>query len=254
MMKAVSPTAQIASGCRIGNFVTIGDDVVVGENVHIGHNVVIHEGAYIGAGTTIQDHTVIGRQPLSSSVATRPATCCPPIRIAQECIIGSHVVLYAGVVLQDRVMVADLASIREGSVIKSKASIGRGVLVEYDTVVGERCKIQTGCHLTGNMIIEADVFFGGEVHTMNDKQLDRDKGLPMVGPHIKRGARVGGNATVLPGITVGFDSVVGAGAVVTKDVPDGTIVVGNPARFLKRVPDHLRLADTVQRDYTATPT
>jgi UDP-3-O-[3-hydroxymyristoyl] glucosamine N-acyltransferase len=164
--------------------VTISEQAEIGNRVYIGHNVVVHAGARIGENTSIQDHAVIGRQPISSSISTRQAPSCDPICIGENCIIGSHVVLYAGVTLEDNVMVADLASIREGTSVGMHSINGRGVLVEYDTIIGKRCKIQTGSHVTGNMIIEDDVFFGGEVHTMNDKQLDRVKGLPMEGPHI----------------------------------------------------------------------
>lgn len=252
MHTVIDQTAEVGGNCRIGNFVTIAAGVWIGDDVSIGHNVVIHIGSRIGNGTNIQDHAVIGRQPLTSAISTRQARHCKPIRVGDGCIIGSHSVLYASVELGDGVMVADLASIREGTVIRSHTNIGRGVLVEYDTVVGERCKIQTGSHLTGNMIIEDDVFFGGEVHTMNDKELDRDKDLPFAGPHIKRGARVGGNATILPGVVIGVDSVVGAGAVVTKDVPDRTIVVGVPAVYLKDVPARLQLDRAKLKNVSAT--
>ena len=118
MTGIIHPTAKLGSNCRIGNFVTIAENVVIGDRVSIGHNVVIHAGARIGDGTDLQDQGVIGRQPISSSVSTRKTGCCEPIRIGREGIIGSQVVLYAGVVLEDGVMVADRASIREGSVVK----------------------------------------------------------------------------------------------------------------------------------------
>lgn len=241
MNRAIDPSAKLGNNCRIGNFVTIAEQVHIGNGVYIGHNVVVHAGARIGENTSVQDHAVIGRQPISSSISTRQVSTCDPICIGKNCIIGSHVVLYAGVRLEDNVMVADLASIREGTSVGAQSIIGRGVLVEYDTIIGQRCKIQTGSHVTGNMIIEDDVFFGGEVHTLNDKHLDRVKGLSMAGPHIKRGARVGGNATILPGVIVGIDAVIGAGAVVTKNVPDGVIVVGVPATYLKDVPIDQRI-------------
>ena len=236
MNTAIDDSAVVGRRCRIGNFVTISARAVLGDDVFIGHNVIIHPGARIGDRTNIQDHAVIGRQPISSTISTRKVDHCEPIQIGAECIIGSHVVLYAGVVLEDAVMVADLASIRERTVVRKQAIVGRGVLVEYDTVIGERTKIQTGTHLTGNMIIESDVFIGGEVCTMNDKQLDRDGSAELIGPRIRRGARIGCNATILPGVIIGIDAVVGAGATVTKDVPDATVVSGPAAKYLKDAP------------------
>lgn len=236
MTAVVHESARVGRNVRIGNFVTICEDATIGDDVVVGHNVVVHAGARIGDRTNIQDHAVIGRQPVSSTISTRKVDHCDPIEIGADCIIGSHVVLYAGVVLEDAVMVADLASIRERTVVRKQAIVGRGVLVEYDTVIGERVKVQTGTHLTGNMIIESDVFIGGEVCTMNDKQLDRDRSAELIGPRIRRGARIGCNATILPGVIIGVDAVVGAGATVTKDVPDATVVSGPAAKYLKDAP------------------
>lgn len=85
------------------------------------------------------------------------------------------------------------------------------------------------------MIIEDHVFFGPLVTSMNDKYMDRAEET-FKGPHVKRGARIGGNATLLPGITIGEEAVIGAGAVVTKDVGPYTVAVGVPAKPIKEVP------------------
>lgn len=239
----IDKTAQVESNCIFGHNVVILENARIGRNVCLGHNVVIHANAEIGDYTIIEDGSVIGRQPRSSAISTRQVTQRPGIKIGVECVIGANVILYAGVELQQNVMVADLACIRENSIIKKYAIIGRGVLMEYDTVVGEYTKIQTGCHITGNMIIEDHVFFGPHVTTMNDKQMDRVKGTVFIGPYIKRGARIGSNSTLLSGIIIGFDSVVAAGAVVTKDVPDRKIVAGVPARIIKDVPVELYFTD-----------
>jgi acetyltransferase-like isoleucine patch superfamily enzyme len=171
---------------------------------------------------------VLGKQPKSSKSSTRKTKDEKPLEIGNGAIIGAGVVLYAGTVIEDEAMVADLATIRERCRIGRSAIIGRSVTMEYETIVGARTKIQTACHITGNMVIEEDVFFGPEVCTMNDKYMDRVE-LEFEGPHVKKGAAIGSNATLLAGITIGEQATVGAGSVVTKDVPDGATYVGVPA-------------------------
>ena len=95
--------------------------------------------------------------------------------------------------------------------------------------------------ITRGVIIEDTVFFGPRVITMNDKKIShRRPSIPFVAkpPRILHGARVGGGSVLCPGTTVGENALVGAGSVVTKDVADRAIVVGNPARVVGRVPDH----------------
>ncbi len=158
----------------------------------------------------------------------------PDTILGEKCIIGANAIVYAGTVLGDRVFVADGANIRENCQIGSDTIIGRNVTVELNTKIGRFCKIQTAAHITGDCVIEDYVFIGPEVCTMNDKYMGAsDK--PMLGPHFKDYCRVGANATILAGITIGKYAVVGAGSVVTKDVPDYEVWVGNPARFLKKV-------------------
>lgn len=267
MTEYIAKSAHIGDGCVLGKNIVIEEDVTVGANtvtgnnvvilrgvrigdhVSIGHNVVIHENTIIGNEVSIADSSVIGRQPKSAAISTRKVErTLPPLQIGERCTIGALVTLYAGTRIGAGAMVADMASIREMCVIKDYAIIGRGVLMEYETVVGEYSKIQTGCHITGNMVIEDHVFFGAEVTTMNDKYMDRT-GEPFAGPHIKSGARVGCNATLLPGVVIGKEAVIGAGAVVTKDVPDYKVAVGVPARVIKDVPvdQLLRLEENLTR-------
>jgi UDP-2-acetamido-3-amino-2,3-dideoxy-glucuronate N-acetyltransferase len=254
MTEYIAKSARIGDGCVLGKNIVIEEDVTVGANavignnvvimrgvqigddVSIGHNAVIHENTIIGSEVSISDSSIIGRQPKSAAISTRKVErTLPPLQIGDRCTIGALATLYAGTKIGVGAMVADMASIREMCVVKDYAIIGRGVLMEYETVVGEYSKIQTGCHITGNMVIEDHVFFGAEVTTMNDKYMDRTD-ESFAGPYIKSGARVGCNATLLPGVVIGKEAVIGAGAVVTKDVPDYKVAVGVPAQVIKDVP------------------
>ena len=233
MCTSVSETAVIADDCVLGLNVIIKDRVKIGSGCEIGDGVVIFDDTAIGDGVSIEANSVIGRQPKSGKNSTRRVSPMPPLEIGNGVIIGANTVIYAGTVLEDDVMVADLASIREGCRIRKAAIIGRSVMVECHAEIGERTKIQTQSHITGDMVVEEDVFFGAQVVTMNDKYMGT-KGDYYMGPRVKKGAAIGSNATILPGVTVGEKAVVGAGSVVVKDVPDGETHVGLPAKKIEK--------------------
>jgi acetyltransferase-like isoleucine patch superfamily enzyme len=116
--------------------------------------------------------------------------------------------------------------------------IGRGSLVENDTTVGDRTKIQADAYVTAYSILEEDVFIAPRVITTNDNFMGRTEKRHALrkGPTIRRGARVGAGAVICPAVEIGAEAFVGAGAVVVKDVPPQAVVVGNPARVLRDVP------------------
>ena len=116
--------------------------------------------------------------------------------------------------------------------------LGRGSLIENDTTIGALTKIQADAYITAHSTLEESVFIAPCVVTTNDNFMGRTerRHALIAGPTIRRGARVGGGAVLCPGVEIGEDAFVGAGAVVTKDVPARTVVVGSPARVLRAVP------------------
>lgn len=124
--------------------------------------------------------------------------------------------------------------ILEGAVIGENCNVCAHTLIENDVIVGNNVTIKSGVYLWDGITIENNVFLGPSVTFTNDKY-PRSKVYPdeYMRTHIKEGASLGANATILPGITIGKNSMVGAGAVVTKDVPDNVLVVGNPAKIVK---------------------
>jgi acetyltransferase-like isoleucine patch superfamily enzyme len=148
-------------------------------------------------------------------------------------------VLAAGSTLGPGCVVGDLATVRERCTIGEQVVIGRGVCVENDTAIGSFTKIQSNAYITAYCLLEEHVFIAPCVVTTNDNFMGRTEARHALikGAVIRRGARVGGGATLLPGIEIGEEAFVGAGAVVTRDVAPRALVVGSPARVLRQVPD-----------------
>ena len=124
--------------------------------------------------------------------------------------------------------------ILEGAEIGEDCNVCAHALIEGDVIVGNRVTLKSGVFIWDGMRIEDDVFIGPNATFTNDRY-PRSKIYPEVfcGVIVKKGASIGANATILPGITIGEYSMVGAGAVVTKDVPPKAVVVGNPAKIIK---------------------
>lgn len=141
-----------------------------------------------------------------------------------------------------RTRIGNFVLIRDLTEIGDDCVIGSYVDIEGKTRIGHRVSLQSACYLTRGMMIEDDVFCGPRLVTLNDRTMTYRRPGPFEPkpPRILRAARIGGNVTLCPGITVGENAVIGAGSVVTRDVPDGTLVLGNPARIVRRVsPDEM---------------
>jgi acetyltransferase-like isoleucine patch superfamily enzyme len=234
----IAETARIGKDCTLGHNVVILDNVRIGDSVYIGHNVVIHEGTKIGDGTFVDDGSILGRVPRTGALSAKKASKeLLPLEIGRECVISAHVILYRGTKIGNEVMIGDLVSIREENVIGDKTIIARLLSMEPRTVIGKRVRTAAVTHLTSDMIIEDDAFIGSHISTTNDNKMGRGVHGTYKGPHIKRGARIGSNCTLLPGVVIGEEAVVAAGALVSRDVPDRKIVMGVPARVVRDVPE-----------------
>jgi UDP-2-acetamido-3-amino-2,3-dideoxy-glucuronate N-acetyltransferase len=153
---------------------------------------------------------------------------------------GEQCVIFDRVTIGEGTRIGNFVFIRSDTVIGSGCVIGSCVDIEGDVKIGSNVSLQSGCYITRGVIIEDEVFFGPRVITMNDKKMTyRRKNLKFnrEAPRILRAARIGGGAVLLPGITIGENAFIGAGSVVTKDVPAEAVVYGNPARITGRVPE-----------------
>ena len=211
----------------------------VGEGVVFGAHVVVHDHVVIGAGVRIQDGAVLGKPPtLSPRSSFADADTGAPLVIGNGVAICTHAVVFAGARLADGVIIGDHAVVRERAVIGERSVVGRTATVDPDTTIGARVRLQSHVYVTGGSVIEDDVFVGPCVVTTNDDTMARHPpGAPLRGATLRRACRVGGGAVLTPGVEIGEEAFVAAGAVVTADVPPRAIVMGVPARVVRRVPD-----------------
>jgi acetyltransferase-like isoleucine patch superfamily enzyme len=207
--------------------------------VTIAATAVVHDGTRLGDGVVIGDHAVLGKAPTLGPRSTASGAELPPLALGDGCAVLAGAVVFAGSRLGHGVIVGDQACVRERCQIGDEVVVGRGAFVENDVVVGARTKIQANAYVTAYSVVEEDVFIAPCVVTTNDNLMGRTERRHELrrGPTIRRGARIGGGAVLLPGIEIGEEAFVGAGAVVLRDVPPRAVVVGNPARQLREVPD-----------------
>jgi acetyltransferase-like isoleucine patch superfamily enzyme len=199
---------------------------------------IVYPGTKLGDGCRILDYAVVGKRPALSPRSTAKQEELPPLELGAGTIVSTGAIVFAGTEIGERVIVGDQACVRERCTIGNDVVIGRGSYVENDTTVGARTKIQADAYITAYCTLEEDVFIAPCVVTTNDNFMGRTEKRHALrrGPTIRRGARIGGGAILLPSVEVGEEAFVGAGAVVLRDVPARTLVVGNPARTVRDVP------------------
>ena len=154
------------------------------------------------------------------------------LTVGPNATVRAHSVIYAGSQIGSHLETGHGVVIREENRLGDHLSIWNNSTIDYGCVIGHRVRIHCNVYVAQFTVIEDDVFLAPGVMIANDRHpICKDC---MRGPTIKRGARVGINATLLPEVVVGEEALVGAGAVVTRDVPAGAVVVGNPARVIGR--------------------
>lgn len=215
----------------------VGEAVELPDDVELGGHVVIHRGTVVGKGVTVQDGAILGKPvalgPDSRASADQP----PPLRVEAEATICAGAVVMEGARIGRRAVVGDQAHVRERATLGERTVVGRGSAVDNDVTLGSRVKVQSGCYLTARTVVEDDVFVAPGVTTTNDHTMGRHgPEHELRGPVLRRACRVGGGALLLPGVEVGEEAFVAAGAVVVRDVPARTVVMGIPAREVRSVP------------------
>jgi acetyltransferase-like isoleucine patch superfamily enzyme len=190
---------------------------------------IIHPNVRFGANHRIDDFVIIGAPPRETSPGELATSIGP------NAIIRSHTIIYAGNTIGANFQTGHSVMIRECNQIGDDFSVGTHSNIEHHVKIGNRVRIHSHVFIPEYSILEDDAWVGPGAVFTNDLYPPSRSINALKGPHLMPGARVGANATLLPGVTIGRNALVGAGAVVVCDVPDGKIVVGNPARVIKDV-------------------
>lgn len=217
----------------------IEDGAEIGDNVRLGHRVIVRRQTVIEDNVTVADGAILGREPSRAKTSTLVTGDLDPLVIGQGTQVGAYAILYAGTVIGRDCFVADQAQVRERCHIGDHVIVGHNSTIENDTTVGDYTKLQTGVYLTAKSTVEDHVFLAPMVTTTNDPYIARTEARhgATKGAVIRRGARIAAAAVLLPGVEIGQEAVVGAGAVVTKNVPPYQVMMGVPARAIRSTPE-----------------
>lgn len=238
----INPLAIVKTE-RIGKNVEIYEYSIIRENVTIGDNVIIHPNVIVESGVSIGNHVEIfpgaylGKEPKGAGATTRPIEYSRQIVIGDECSLGPNCVIFYDVEIGNNTLIGDGASIREQVRVGHHCLLSRYVTINYNSMIGNHTKIMDLSHITGNVIVGNNVFISMGVSSANDNVLvDREyEEDNIVGPTIEDNVSIGVGAILLPGVRIKEGAFVGAGAVVTKDVAQGTLVMGVPAKFVRHL-------------------
>lgn len=229
---------KIDKNAEIASTAIIHDNVIIEEGVIIHDYVVIYPNTVIKKGVEIFDHCVLGKPPTSPGITSREIKEeFRPLIIGENSILCPNVIIYSGTQIGKRNLLGDNCTFREDSETGEACIISRNVSVNYNTVIGNHTKIMDNSHITGNMRIGNHVFISVLVATTNDNGMGRDGYSEdnTRGATIEDNVTIGAAANILPNVIIGENSIVGAGALVTKDVPKGKVVMGMPARVVRDV-------------------
>ena len=198
---------------------------------------IVYPGTVLGEGVRVLENAVVGKQPSLGASSTAKRDPLPPTEIGDNTVVSTGAIVFAGSTVGANSIVGDQSCIRERVTLGSNCILGRGSLIENDTTVGSGTRIQADAYITAYSTLEDNVFIAPCVVTTNDNFMGRTERRHelIAGPTIRRGARVGGGAILCPGVEIGEEAFVGAGAVVVRDVPPRVVVVGNPARVFREV-------------------
>jgi len=227
--------SDVGLDVEIAPFVYIAENVKIGKNVRIHPHVTIDSGVAIGDDCEIFPGAYIGKSPKGKALGTNNEYM-QTLKIGDRVTIGPNAVIYYGDEIGDECMIGDGVSIRENVKIGFHCIVGRNATINYGTTIGDYVKIMDLAHITSHMKIHDYVFVGPHCCSADDNTFGKDGYDPgdVLGAEIFENASLGEGVRLLPKVKIGKNAVIGAGAVVTKDVPEGATMMGVPAKPISR--------------------
>jgi acetyltransferase-like isoleucine patch superfamily enzyme len=223
---------RVRAGVRLDGEVRTGENVLIDTNSNISGPVSIGSDTYIGPNCVIghPDATELDHLLTANEIRSKSLTS-----IGRGCVIRSGSIIYSNVKIGDHVAFGHNVMVREDVTIGNKTKIGTNSVVDGKSKIGSSVSVQTGVYVCTFSTVEDAVFLGPCCVFTNDKYVTQ-KMFELIGPTVKKGASIGANALLFPGIVVGEGAVVGSQAMVNKDIPARTIFAGIPARKIRGVP------------------
>jgi acetyltransferase-like isoleucine patch superfamily enzyme len=191
---------------------------------------IMRKGVELGLNSLVEDYCILGVPPRGQKEGDLRTV------IGAGAHVRSHTVIYAGNTIGKNFQTGNKVNIRELNEIGDDVSIGTLSVIEHHVRIGNKVRIHTQVFIPEYSVLEDDAWIGPHVVLTNAKYPHSpDAKNNLAGPRIKKGAKIGANATILPGVVIGENALVGAGSVVVDNVPDGAVVVGNPARVINQI-------------------
>jgi acetyltransferase-like isoleucine patch superfamily enzyme len=212
----------------------ISRPVEIGARCTVGPFAVIYGGVVIGANTRIEEHVILGKPEQGYAVGHSYPGAGTATVVGPSAVIRAGAVVYAGVEIGPATVVGHHTLLRSFVVVGEDTQLGHNLTVERASRIGSQVRCSPGSHLTSSCVLADRVFLGAGVRTVNDRYLiwrDPERQPLLVAPSFEYGARVGSGVTVLAGVSIGEHALIGAGSVVTRDIPSGATAFGVPARI-----------------------
>lgn len=191
---------------------------------------IIHPQVRLGEHVTIGDFVILGEPPRGKAVGELP------LILGDGAVIRSHTVIYAGNTIGKNFQTGHHVMIRENNLLDDNISIGTNSVIEHHIRMMHGVRVHSNVFIPEYSILHEGAWIGPNVVITNARYpLEPNAKDNLIGATILKNAKIGANCTLLPGVTIGEDALVGAGSVVTKDVPSGVVVVGNPARIINEI-------------------
>jgi acetyltransferase-like isoleucine patch superfamily enzyme len=211
--------------------------VDVGPGCRVGAFAVVHGGTALHGGARIEEHAIVGKPEQGYAVGHVYPGAGAGTVLGGDVVVRAGAIVYAGAEIAANTVIGHHTLLRSFVTVGEDTQLGHNLTIERGARVGAGVRCSPGSHITSSCVLADRVFLGAGVRTVNDRELiwrDSRREPELVPPRFERGARVGSGSTVLAGVTIGEQALVGAGSVVTRDIPAGVVAYGVPARVRHR--------------------